>query len=92
MIITAQGGGGFSGVAEYYRVDTASLADGERLEQLLRTAERLPAPPQPVGADMAQWRLAIDDGKSSRVLHFTEDGSAASAPFQALIAALRARA
>lgn len=89
MKISAKGGGGFTGQAEHYEVDTARLANGEALEAMLRKLDFLEAPPGAVGADIPHWEVTIKDGPSQHKICFTEDGSSATAPWQSLIAALR---
>ena len=89
MRITANSVGGFSGVAEHFDVDTAALRNGEMVEELLRNLDFLAGPPTE-GADLTRWNILLDDGRQQRSIVFTEDGSAASAPLQALIAELRA--
>ncbi len=89
MRITANSVGGFSGVAEHYEVDTAALRNGEMVEELLRNLDFLAGTPTQ-GADLTRWEILLDDGKQQRSIAFTEDGSAESAPLQALIAELRA--
>ncbi len=92
MKVTAHGSGGFSGQAAHFELDTAKLANGKEIEALLQNLDFLPAPPQPVGADIERWHLTIDDDGAQRTLAFANDGSAQAAPWQALVEGLRAAA
>jgi hypothetical protein len=94
MKISAKGGGGFSGAAEHYDIDTSRLEHGAQLEALLRKLDffTAQAPPPPAGADIAHWEITVDDGARRHTIAFAEDGSAAAAPWQSLIAQLRSSA
>ncbi|HEY0062037.1 MAG TPA: protealysin inhibitor emfourin [Telluria sp.] len=93
MKITADCSGGFSGTSEHYQVDTATLHNGACIEALLDSLEYLPAPRlAPPGADMGCWRITLDNGRQQHTVAFAEDGSAAAAPWQTLLAQLRAGA
>jgi hypothetical protein len=90
MKITATGGGGFSGRAEHFELDTGSIAQGAALEALLRDLDFFAAaPPQPVGADIGRWAITVADGARRHTVSFAEDGSADAAPWQSLIATMR---
>ena len=92
MKISASGGGGFSGISEHYEVDTAAIPNGDVLEELLRSVDFLASSLDPVGADIPHWDITIEDGGAAHTITFAEDGSAESAPFQALLEELRASA
>lgn len=93
MKIIAKGCGGLSGQPERYEVDTATLANGASIEALLGSLEFMPPPRSaPVGADLAQWLITLDNGHQQHTVTFCEDGSAATAPWQSLVAQLRASA
>ncbi|MFC0133909.1 protealysin inhibitor emfourin [Massilia eurypsychrophila] len=90
MKITATGGGGFSGRAEHYELDTGRIEQGAALEALLRDLDFFAAaPPQPVGADIGRWAITVADGAREHTVRFAEDGSADSAPWQSLLSQLR---
>ncbi|MDB5935122.1 MAG: hypothetical protein JWQ01_2466 [Massilia sp.] len=90
MKITAKGGGGFSGRAERFELDTRHIAQGAALEALLRDLDFFSAAPhQPVGADIGRWDITVADGAREHTVSFAEDGSAGSAPWQTLVARLR---
>jgi hypothetical protein len=93
MRITAQGSGGFAGQAEQFEVDTARVAAGRSIEAMLRDMDFFSRSPAPaVGADLVTWTITVDDGVHRHSVRFADDGSAASAPWQALLAQLRAAA
>jgi hypothetical protein len=93
MKISATGSGGFSGRSEYYELDTGQLDQGEAIEALLRQLDFFAAaPPAAVGADIGRWDITVADGAREHTVTFAEDGSAGSAPWQALLARLRALA
>jgi hypothetical protein len=90
MKITATGSGGFSGRAEHYELDTGRIEQGATLEALLRQLDFFGATPAGnVGADLGRWDITVADGARRHTVSFTEDGSAGSAPWQALLARLR---
>jgi len=90
MKITAHGTGGIAGLTEHYQVDTASAPNGPCIEQLLASLEFFPAGcANPVGADICRWRVTLDNGRTRHTVDFAEDGSAASEPWQCLLAQLR---
>lgn len=92
MKIRAEGSGGLSGQAECYEVDTAALPNGAAIERLLEDLRLLPAPPENVGADIARWHVTLEHAGQCRRFAFAEDGSSDAAPWQSLIAQLRASA
>jgi hypothetical protein len=93
MKITARAQGGFAGLPESYQVDTALLPNGPCIEALLGSLEFLPQPaPGPLGADLQQWRITLDNGNVQHTVSFCEDGSPAAEPWQSLVAQLRASA
>jgi hypothetical protein len=93
MKISATGSGGFSGRSEYYELDTGQLDQGEAIEALLRQLDFFAAaPPRAEGADIGRWDITVADGAREHTVTFAEDGSAGSAPWQALLARLRALA
>ncbi|PWF39055.1 hypothetical protein [Massilia glaciei] len=89
MHISAKGGGGFSGQYELFDIDTAAHAAGRDLEDLLHSLDFGEAPPPAIGADIPRWEVTVCDGDARRTVVFTEDGSAAAAPWQSLIERLR---
>jgi hypothetical protein len=91
MKISAVGGGGFAGQAARIEVDTSAVPNGHTIETLVRDIGFFTRqPPEHIGADLVRWTIRIDDGQASHSVTFTDDGSAASAPWQALLAQLRA--
>ncbi|MES2297613.1 MAG: protealysin inhibitor emfourin [Pseudomonadota bacterium] len=93
MKISAHCGGGLAGQVEHIKIDTANQPDGQAIETLLEDlAFFSAAPPAAVGADLSRCTITADDGPRRHTLSFAEDGSAASAPWQALMARLRAAA
>ncbi|SHH22273.1 hypothetical protein [Massilia sp. CF038] len=93
MKITAHCASGLSGQAEHYQVDTALLHNGSCIEALLDSVEYLPAArPPPLGADIGQWHITLDNGRQQHTVAFVEDGSAAALPWQTLLTQLRASA
>jgi hypothetical protein len=91
MKISAHGCAGFSGRAEHYQVDTATLRNGPCIEALLTSLEYLPQPaPEVAGAAIGRWRITLDNGRQQHTVAFAEDGSAAAEPWQWLLAQLRA--
>lgn len=91
MIITAQGAGGFAGHTSQFTVDTGKAANGHTIESLVRDMGFFSRqPPESVGADLMRWTISVQAGAEQRTVTFTDDGSAASAPWQTLLAHLRA--
>ncbi len=90
MKISATGGGGFAGQPARFDVDTRQVADGHAIEALVHDIGFFSRqPPAHIGADLGSWTISIDDGAQQRSVTFVEDGSAASAPWQTLLAHLR---
>ncbi len=90
MKISASGGGGFAGQTARIDVDTASAPNGTSIEALVRDmAFFTRQPPAAIGADLMRWTITITDGATRHSATFVDDGSAASAPWQALLAQLR---
>lgn len=94
MKINATSSGGFAGLAQHYEVDTDASPAGRALEQALKTHNYFAAPPAaaPIGADLLQWTLTFDDAGRQRSVSFVEDGQPANAPWQELLAQIRAAA
>ncbi|MDL2357502.1 MAG: hypothetical protein QFF03_19790 [Pseudomonadota bacterium] len=90
MKIRATGRGGFSGRSEHYEIDTGCHAHGAALDALVRQLDFAgAAAPASLGADIGHWHITVDDGTRRHSASFAEDGSAAAAPWQALLATLR---
>lgn len=95
MNISATGGGGFAGLEEHYQIDTATHPQGKALEAALAALDFFAAPadatPDSVGADLQRWRISVaaPDGRQHSV-SFVEDGGAAGARWQSLLAQIRA--
>lgn len=90
MKISATGSGGFSGRSEHFELDTGALDQGAAIEALLGRLDFFgAAPPAAIGADIGRWDITVADGARARTVTFAEDGSAASAPWQALLTQLR---
>lgn len=98
MKITATGGGGYAGLSERYEIDTETSAAGAALEAEMAACGFFDAPAaapgapadEAVGADLPRWTItATVDGRRHAV-SFAEDGSAASRPWQELLARIRA--
>ena len=94
MKITATSSGGFAGLTQRYTVDTEASPAGPALEAAVADlrffdAAAAVAPPA-TGADMLSWTIAIEADGRRHSITFTQDGSAASAPWERLLAAIRA--
>ena len=94
MKITATSSGGFAGLTQRHTVDTGSSPAGPALEAAvadLRFFDAAPAvAPPATGADMLSWTITIEaDGRRHSVT-FTPDGGPATAPWQRLLAGIRA--
>ncbi len=93
MKISASSSGGYAGQSEHFELDTHTHRNGKAIETLLGELDFFGAtPPDVIGADLSRWQLSVDDGHRRRTITFAEDGSAASAPWQNLLAGLRAQA
>lgn len=96
MKLTASASGGFTGRTQHYEVDTGSNPAGPALEQALAGAGFFTAPadatPDAIGADLRRWCIGADDGTRSHSVCFVEDGSAATARWQEIVAQIRAAA
>ncbi len=91
MIITAQGAGGFAGLSTRFSVDTAKATNGQAIENLVHDINFFDREvPEAVGADLVRWTISVDTGTQHRTITFADDGSAQFAPWQALLAQLRA--
>ncbi len=66
------------------------MADGERIESMVAQLDFNAPPAACIGADLQRWRITVEQDGSLRSAEFVEDGSAAAAPWQGLLAALRA--
>ena len=92
MKISATSSGGFAGLSEHYEIDTQVHPQGRAVEAALAHAGPFAQPqenlPQ-VGADMRRWQIVVESPEGRRSMSFIEDGSAASAPWQDLVARLR---
>ena len=94
MKISATSSGGYAGLVQHFEVDTASSPAGKALEQALKAHNYFAAPPAaaPIGADLLSWTLTFDDAGQRRSVSFVEDGQPANAPWQELLAQIRAAA
>jgi hypothetical protein len=94
MKITATSSGGFAGLTQRHTVDTASSPAGPTLEAAvadLRFFDAAPAiAPAATGADMLSWTITIEADGRRHSITFTSDGSPATAPWERLVAAIRA--
>ncbi len=93
MKITALGGGGFAGTTQYHEVDTAANPAGPALEAALAANHFFDAAPpaaNAVGADLQRWTIAVDADGHRHSISFVQDGSAASRPWEALLARILA--
>ncbi len=91
MKISATGGGGFAGQTAHFDVDTSQVPNGRTIETIVSDIDFFSRPPtEAVGADMVRWNITIDDGPRTHTVTFAEDGSAESAPWQTLLAHIRA--
>lgn len=90
MHISASGGGGFAGQTAQLDVDTAKAPNGKSIEALVRDMGFFARqPPAAIGADLMHWTITVTDGPTKHSVTFVDDGSAAAAPWQALLAQLR---
>jgi hypothetical protein len=90
MKISATGSGGFSGLREHYELDTGALDGGASIEAQLHALDFFgAAPPPAVGADIGRWDITVADDGRRHTVTFADDGSPASAPWQALVSQLR---
>ncbi|KAB8042222.1 protealysin inhibitor emfourin [Janthinobacterium aquaticum] len=92
MKISATSSGGFAGLSEHYEIDTQVHPQGRAVEAALAHAglfAQLQESVQPVGADLRRWQIVVESPEGRSSMTFIEDGSAASAPWQALVAHLR---
>lgn len=93
MKISAQRSGDLAGRTEQIEIDTEREPNGKSIEALLGDIGFFTAaPPEHVGADIPLWRITVSDDRRTHSVSFAEDGSAASAPWQALLAQIRAAA
>ncbi len=90
MKISARGSGGLCGATECYEIDTTNLENGKKIEKLLARLDVPAAQASVIGADLQRWHITVDDGGCRRSVEFTADGSPASAPWQMLLAEIRA--
>ncbi len=98
MKISATSSGGFAGLREHYEIDTRAHPAGQALEAALAGCGFFTALPasdmavdsEPLGADIAQWRITVEAPDSQRTVTFAEDGGADSARWQSLVAKIRA--
>lgn len=90
MKISARGSGGYCGMSECYQIDTTNLENGKTIEKLLSRLDFPAAPRPPVGADLQRWEITVEDGAGMRSAEFSIDGSAEVAPWQLLLAEIRA--
>lgn len=90
MKISATSSGGFAGLSEHYEVDTQVHPHGGAIEAVLASlAAQAVAASAPHGADMRHWRISVESPGGRQSISLVEDGSAASARWQELIAYLR---
>ena len=100
MKISATSSGGFAGLREHYEIDTRTHPAGKALEAALAGCGFFTAPPagdladsEPLGADIAQWRITVEAPDSQQhTVTFADDGSAQTARWQQLVASIRANA
>lgn len=96
MNISATCSGGFAGLSEHYEIDTQTGVGGKALEALLAHigffAAAADATPDAIGADIPRWRISVRDGNRQHTVSFVEDGSAVGAPWQKLLAQIKAAA
>ncbi len=93
MKITALGGGGFAGTTQYHEVDTVANPAGPALEAALAANHFFDAAPpaaKAAGADLQRWTIAVDADGHRHSISFVQDGSAASRPWEALLARILA--
>jgi len=91
MIVTATCSGGFAGLSQTYRIDTASAPDGAAVEAMLAGAGLLakPAGGAPraaaegadataaTGADLQHWHITVVDGGHENTSAFADAGAPA---------------
>jgi len=96
MLITATASGGYAGVQEQYRVDTATSAAGPALEAAIAASGFFAAPamlePAALGADLRRWTITVDADGQRHSVSFTEGGNGVSGSWQALLERIRAAA
>lgn len=94
MKISASGGGGFAGLSEHYEIDTDASAAGKALEAALADSGFFAAQAghETIGADLPRWRITVTADGRQHTVSFAEDGSAAYARWQNLLAQIRATA
>ena len=99
MKISASSSGGFAGLGEHYEIDTLAHPAGHALETALAGCDFFTAPPandladsEPLGADIAQWRITVEAPGNQHTVTFAEDGSADMARWQQLLEKIRANA
>ena len=99
MKISASSSGGFAGLREHYEIDTRDHPAGQALEAALAGCGFFTAPPasdladsEPMGADIALWRITVEAPGNQHTVTFAEDGSADMARWQQLLEKIRANA
>ena len=99
MKISASSSGGFAGLHEHYEIDTQAHPAGQALETALAGCSFFTAPPtsdlagsEPLGADIAQWRITVEAPGNQHTVTFAEDGSADMVRWQQLLDKIRANA
>lgn len=98
MKISATSSGGFAGLREHYEIDTRAHPAGQALEAALAGSGFFTAAPtsamaqdsEPLGADIAQWRITVEAPEARHTVTFAEDGSVDTARWQNLVAKIRA--
>jgi hypothetical protein len=91
--ISATCSGGYAGQVERIDIDTARVPTGKSIETMLDDVNFFAAASPPsVGADITRCEITVEDGQRRHSVSFAEDGSAKSAPWQALLAHIRAAA
>lgn len=98
MKISARSSGGFAGLEEHYEIDTERHPQGGAIAAALASAGFFAEPPggnDAAGADLRHWQITVETPGAAPARHsirFAEDGSAANARWQELVARLRAAA
>lgn len=98
MRISASSSGGFAGLEEHYAIDTERHPQGGAIAAALASAgffAELPDDKNTAGADLRYWQITVEAPGAAQARHsirFAEDGSAANARWQELVARLRAAA
>ena len=92
QITVTQRGGFIGGDVTLVRLDTGRLGNETRrgLEQQIdATLMSSATDDRPVGADLLEYRLIVEDQGRRRARTWTDDGGAAAAPIRDLVATLQ---